>query len=372
MNNDFIEVLSAQLGNRRTARGDEPANPVMDALSERLLKQSSGISSSSSSQLRDTINEAISGVQASGDATTARLQSERQREVDFARDRANTTYTTALEGRSGYATQVAALRELTETTEKSIRDLDKRYQESILANDAATASQIAELRIKKLEFQLEQEQNFFSNLISVGNLQEQALSRQQQNEQFWFEKEQQDEQFIAGLVQSQYQFEKNYGLSLRDMGIKEQQLEIDRERFNLSLREYNDRKKALTEEKGSVETRAIVSNTLRNNMKDDAGNVLTKEQLLSTEMMLKVKEETGFEGSSNDLAKLINDAYEDMTNDPSFVREFVPAPTKRGYTSNPTVNKQIQAANNKAKVEYDRARDVTIQSPESFWGNLFN
>lgn len=347
-------------------------NSVLDEVAKRLTKQGQGISSSSSSDLQSEIKKAMAGIASAGESTAERLQSERGREVGFARDRASATYTTALEERTGYATQVAGLRELTETTEKSVRDLDSRYQEALLANDANTASQIAGLRMQKLQFQIEQEQNFFNNLLSLGNLQEQSLSRQQQNEQFWIEKEARDKQFVVEMATSNYQFEKNYGISLQEMDLKEQQLEIERSRYNLSLREYNDRKKELTEEKSRAYTKAIVSNDIKNNIIGPDGKLRSRSQMLTPNFMLKMKEETDFDGTTEELAELVSEAYDDMSNDKSFISQFIPNPGKPIFTSDRNINKKIVEQSNAAKVIYDRERGVTIQSPESFWANLLN
>lgn len=287
------------------------ANPLLEALTSRLLQQTQGISSSSSSALQNSINEAIAGTQQAGSLASQALQSEREREVAFAQDRAGATYTTALEGRTGYATQVTALRELTETTEKSIRDLDKRYQEAILSNDAATAQRIADLQVKKIEFQMEQEQNFFNNLISVGNLQQQALQQQQQDEQFWIKKQQEDEQFVAQMSQSNYQFERNYGLALQDFGLKEKQLELERQKFNLSAREYADRKAALTSEKNRTQTQAIIANDIKNKF---LTGQFTKEQFMDTNYMATVADMTGFDGTTEELSSIILAAVSDVNN----------------------------------------------------------
>lgn len=286
-------------------------NPLIDVLTERLTKQGTGIVSSASSDLQASINDAIASTQIAGDLGAERLISERDREVAFAQDRAGATYSQALESRTGYATQVAGLRELTETTEKSIRDLDKRYQESILANDAATAQRIADLKVKKLEFQQEQEQNFFNNLLSLGNLQQQAIQQQQQDEQFWVKKKQDDEQFVAQMSQSSYEFEKNYGLALQDFGLKEQQLELERQRFNLSAREYADRKAALTADKARTQTQAIIANDIKNKF---ATGGFTKEQFMDTNYMATVADMTGFDGTTEELSSIILAAYSDVNN----------------------------------------------------------
>lgn len=239
-------------------KGDAPTNPLIEALTERLLKQGEGIASSSSSALQKEIKSAISSTNKAGEASAARIESERQRELGYARDAAGAKYTGALEGRTGYATQVSALRELTNTTEKSIRDLDQRYQESLLANDAATASQLAELKMKKLEFLKDQEQSFFTNVMSLANLQQSATDSLMRREEFWAGQEQQQNQFVMSMAQSAYQFEQNLGLQQKEYGLKLQELDIARERNNISRAEYSLKKSELEKDKTNTTLQAVV------------------------------------------------------------------------------------------------------------------
>ena len=267
----------ARVKAQMAASGTDPAapttaapasNPLIDVLTARLTDQSKGISSSSSSSLQASINEAISGAQRAGDLTTARLQSERSRELGYAKDQASDKYTTALEERTGYATQTAALRSLTDTTEKSVRDLDKRYQESILANDATTAKTISDLRIKKLEFQQTQEQNYYQNLFALGNLQEQAISRAQQSEQFWKKTKQDNDQFIATLTNSKDQFEKSYALQIKDLGLKEQQIGLQRQQNSLSFLQYKGQMQKIAEDKANATMSARIYSDMRKEVVD--------------------------------------------------------------------------------------------------------
>jgi len=239
-------------------------NPLVDALTERVIQQGKGISSSSSSSLQDSINEAIAGTQAAGDATAARLQSERSREVSYAQDRAGAQFTNAIESRSGFATQTAAFKELTETTEKSVRDLDQRYQESIMANDANTAGQIATLRMQKLEFQAKQEQDYFNNLVSVTSMSQQADQFAETQKLAYQKQLADDERFAKQMAQSTYQFEKNLGIQYEEIGLKEQELNIARERNQLSRDQFNEQKSELNREKSIVSTTSIVTERLKN------------------------------------------------------------------------------------------------------------
>jgi len=245
------------------------ANPVLEALTARLTEQGKGISTSSSSNLQNSINEAIASTQRAGDSTGKRLQSEREREVSFAQDRASATFTTAQEGRTGYATQVAAFKELTETTEKSIRDLDKRYQEAILANDAETANTIAGLQIKKLEFLQNQEENYFRNLISVAGM-------QQQDDQFYKSQLNENARFAVTMAQSNYQFEKNLGVQYKQLDLQSQELDIARERNQISWAEY----RAKLGEINKAKTASLVAGKVFSDMRNEVqGRGTTVDQL---------------------------------------------------------------------------------------------
>lgn len=306
----------------------DSTNPLLEALTARLLQQGQGISSSASSQLNAEIAAAMGDVQRAGESTAARIQSEREREVAFAKDRASATLTSAMESGTGYARQVTALRELTDTTEKSVRDLDKRYQESLLMNDAETAKQLSELRLQKLKFQQEQEQNFFNNMLGVANMQQEATQIAQQNEQFWTKLDQEQKQFQTNLAQSKYQFEQNYGLSFREMGLKEQQLELERDRNNLSWAEYRLRKGEIAEQKMMTNTQALVAQDIKNKLADGT----PKEFFNSTEYLSLIKEKTGFNGSLEDLSTVVYNAYSGVTNDTAFMADLnKPAPGSGVY-----------------------------------------
>lgn len=226
---DFQKIISSFKGatstdSTGTATTPEK-NPVIDILTARLEEQGKGISTSASSELQNAITSAIADTKKAGAATSARLQSERSRERAYAEDRASAQFTTALEGRTGYATQVAGLRELTETTTKSIRDLDQRYQEAILSNDANTASQMAQLRMQKLEFVQRQEEQFYSNLFSLANIVEQDASRRQQAGQF-----------ERGLTHDQQMMREKFGF---DFAMVEKQARTDERNMMLELAAEN-------------------------------------------------------------------------------------------------------------------------------------
>lgn len=216
--------LNDALGNTSNTNTSSQS-AIFDLLAKRLEEQGKGIATSASSQLQDEIAKAMADTTAAGAATKAALESERQREVGFAQDRAGAQITTAMEGRSGYATQVAGMRELTETTTKAVNDLDKRYQEAILSNDANTATSLANLRIQKLEFVQKQEEQFYSNLFSLANLEGQAADREQRGTQF-----------ERGLTHDQQMQREKYGF---DFSMMDKQVRADERNMMLGLAAEN-------------------------------------------------------------------------------------------------------------------------------------
>lgn len=227
---DTLGNISKSLGELNTGAPSSTAGSggtkninqgLLDALTERLTSQGKGIVSSSTSGLQDALSGAISDTQKSGDLTRQALQSEREREVSYSQDRAAAQYTNALESRSGFATMTYGLRELTETTEKSIRDLDKRYQEAILTNDAATAQRVSDLRVKQLEMQQDAEARYMDNLFK-------AASMQVQQNQWQSEFDQSAYQFDTKLNLDKEQFNKGQLLEMS-------KLAQDADQFNRRL-----------------------------------------------------------------------------------------------------------------------------------------
>ena len=161
------------------------SSDFMKAIQEKLLGQSS-IISSTNSQLEERLSAAIAGIGTSTEKSNQALESAYQRERAFQEGQADLSIQNQLEGRSGFATQMVALRNLVETTDKSLKDLEMRKNELILQNDAAGASKIADLQFKALEFQQQAQQQAFSNLLGMANfgIQSQAEARLARTQSF--------------------------------------------------------------------------------------------------------------------------------------------------------------------------------------------
>ena len=392
----------ARVKAQMAASGTDPAapttaapasNPLIDILTSRLTDQGKGISSSSSSTLQQSITDAIASTKASGDATRARLLSEQTREVGAAKDVAYSDNLAYLTSQGGYALQTAALRTLTDSTEKSVRDLDGRYREALLANDATTAKSISDLIVKKAEFQQTQEQNYYQNLFALGNLQEQAISRAQQSEQFWTKQREDHNQFVANLDNSKYQFEQNYGLQLRDLGLKEQQIGLQRQQNNISYLQYKAQMQKIQEDKANTTISAQIYTDLRREVTDNgktaadidpdayaswayghygaAASGISFEQISAIAGGVKTSLITNKVAPAN-LGRGAS-AGDPSTWDFGTVSDWWNSsnPDNINWSNNANANKILQGHLNDRKAATDKANGVTIQSPESYWANYF-
>jgi len=238
------------------------SNALMEALTSRLTQQGQGISSSASSSIQASINDAMSDVQRGGESTFNRLQSERGREVGFASDRASAQLTGALESRTGFATQTIALRELTDSTEKSVRDLDQRYQEAIMANDANTASNMAGLRVKKLEFLQTQEENYYRNMITLAGMNQSQSQFEQEQERLGNNAITEAQQFRAKMKQTDDQFTDNLAVQYSQLDLQSQELDIARQRNNISQQEFNLRRSEIEKSKANTALKGMIGQSL--------------------------------------------------------------------------------------------------------------
>lgn len=159
------------------------SSDLLKSVQEKLLGQAGAVSSTTS-ELESRLTAAISGIGTAQEATAKRIESQFGRELGFQKDIAGQAVVAGRAAGSGGLLNISALRELTQTTDKSLKDLEQRKQELLLANDAAGASKIAELEFRALEFKQVAQQNIFSNLLGISNLgiqtaQEARLGRQQ-------------------------------------------------------------------------------------------------------------------------------------------------------------------------------------------------
>lgn len=162
-----------------TSKQDIAADPFLAEMQSQLTRQSGSISSASTN-IEKAISESISNLQKSNASTTKATTSAFDRQIDQTRKSGSFAFTGAQEEQRGFAQNVGILRKINEDTNTNLKDLEQRKQEVILQGDAATASKIADLQLKALEFKQQSEQQVFSNLLSMSNF---GLSLKQEERQ---------------------------------------------------------------------------------------------------------------------------------------------------------------------------------------------
>jgi cytochrome c556 len=146
----------------------DSGNAFMEALQKKLMDGAEAVNSSTSN-IESAIQKTMSGVQSATDMESKRIESSYGRQIGYAQDTAEDNFQDFSENRSGFGTQMAAFRNLVQTTDKELKDLEQRKQEAILANNSAGASKIAELELKSLDYKMQAKQKVFDNLLSLSN-----------------------------------------------------------------------------------------------------------------------------------------------------------------------------------------------------------
>ena len=207
-------------GSPNTGIGSQTSlDKVMEALQSRVLGEG-GITTS-----EDTgFEKAIAGIKEAGVATGQRLESQAEREIDYATQQANAQRTTALEGRRGFGQQKVALKLLEESNIKYIGDLQRQKDDALLANDAQTAIQVAGLQVEAMRYEQQEKQNYFTNLMSVGQmamshtqLQEQIKMNAQTMSQFDWQKTM--DQSMMNFQQSKFDYDKIHNKALLNLQV---------------------------------------------------------------------------------------------------------------------------------------------------------
>jgi len=145
----------------------------LGALKDRLLGNA-GVVSSQPSNIDSFIQSTVDELKAGREATERGIAAKFERGRIETRESGQNLLTAELESRRGFATNTAALREVVNQNEKSLRDLDLREQEALATGRTELASTIAGLKIKQLEMRTDAEQRVFQNLLAGAGLSLQA------------------------------------------------------------------------------------------------------------------------------------------------------------------------------------------------------
>ena len=136
---------------------------------ESTLKSSSDLVSSADSGIETAISSAIQGVNSSRDAQADRINSTADEQSRSIQRSGLIKQTDAVEGRRGFATQTAVLRDVLNTTNQELKDLETRRHDLLATGESEAASQVAQLQVQSMQLAQEAKQNAISNMIQSSN-----------------------------------------------------------------------------------------------------------------------------------------------------------------------------------------------------------
>lgn len=177
----------------KQVQNDVQSDPVIQKL-QSVLTRESGRVSSATTGIEDTINKAINQTQKAGSASSFRIESQFNRAINNQLTQGQYAVDNFQESRTGFATQLAALRNLTGQTDQYIKDLVQQREEALALQDSQTASQISQLMVQGQQMKMDALQQGFANLLAVSNF---GLGARQ---------------FELGQAESKRQFNLNYEL----------------------------------------------------------------------------------------------------------------------------------------------------------------
>lgn len=261
----------------------------MAEVQSRLLN--SPVLSSQDTGIEEKFSQAQRAVERSTAAGSTRIANQFDREIAFQSGQQGLAIQGQLEGRSGFGTNIVALRNLVETTDKQLNDLKTRKEELIMQNNAQGAAQVAQLEIQALQFKQQAQQQVFSNLLGLGSfglqrgqlrqgaegLEIQRNAQTIQKSQF-DQKMKFDENMAMSSIALQYglsvqpgeTLQSLYSRATRDMGenspaalaIKQVQSEINRNNAQIAqiTQQMNDANETVSETDMSIIADAINAN----------------------------------------------------------------------------------------------------------------
>ena len=141
---------------------------IFSALENTVLNNADLVSSSDSG-IDTAIGSAVENIQKSQKASAGRIETEAASQARNIQRTGLISQTGAVEGRRGFATQTAVLRDIMNTTAQELKDLDARRQDLLATGEAEAASQIATLQVQSIQLAQQAKQNAVSNMIQASN-----------------------------------------------------------------------------------------------------------------------------------------------------------------------------------------------------------
>lgn len=151
---------------------------------EKTLFASADLVSSGDSGLESAIQSSIQAINKGNEASANRINNTfNDLEQSAIRTGVSSTVN-ATEGRRGFATQTAVLKNIIDTTNEELKGLRTQREELLLAGEAEKASKISELMVKQAESRQQALQQSFSNMLQLGQFQQGNQQLQLQRDQF--------------------------------------------------------------------------------------------------------------------------------------------------------------------------------------------
>lgn len=163
-----VSRIKDALANPTTSGTSSFDNSFFTSLQNTLLKNADLVSSGDSN-IETAIGSAIDRINQGQAAQANRINSEAAEQSRNIQRSGLIQQTNAVEGRRGFATQTAVLRNILNTTNQELKDLETRRQDLLASGEAEAASQVAQLQVQSLQLAQQAKQNAVSNMINLSN-----------------------------------------------------------------------------------------------------------------------------------------------------------------------------------------------------------
>jgi len=159
------------------------SDDFLKTLQDKLLG-SMDIVSSADTGIDQAITDAKASTTAARDAGASKIESQFGSKIEDIKKSGAQSMTSAREAQRGFGTNMAALRQLEESTDKQVKDYEQMKQEALLSNNTQFASQLSNLQLQSLQFKQESQQKAFSNMMQVAGLGIQIRAEERAGQQF--------------------------------------------------------------------------------------------------------------------------------------------------------------------------------------------
>lgn len=166
---------------------ERPTNVFLQEAQKRMIDDR-GMVSSTDTGLQERVQQATSQIGASRQSGEELIASRFGREIERTERAGVEGATVQRERTGGFATNMAALREITRETDNRISDLERNREEAFLSNNVAAANRMTELITREMQMDQQARQQAINNLMSMAQM-------EQQTQQFEAQRDFQERQF---------------------------------------------------------------------------------------------------------------------------------------------------------------------------------